>query len=42
MPTQKSAVPPEVYQLKVTLLGSSPLREACLKALTCRVVLAIA
>jgi hypothetical protein len=24
MPTQKSAVPPEVYQLKVTLLGSSP------------------
>ena len=24
MPTQKSAVPTEVYQLKVTLLGSSP------------------
>jgi hypothetical protein len=24
MPTQKSAVPPEIYQLKVTLLGTSP------------------
>jgi hypothetical protein len=25
MPTKKSAVPPEIYQLKVTLLGTSPL-----------------
>ena len=24
MPTKKSAVPPEIYQLKVTLLGTSP------------------
>ena len=24
MPTEKSAVPPEIYQLKVTLLGTSP------------------
>ena len=24
MPAKKSAVPPEVYQLKVTLLGTSP------------------
>jgi len=24
MPTQKSAVPPKIYQLKATLLGTSP------------------
>jgi Plasmid pRiA4b ORF-3-like protein len=24
MPTKKSAVPPEIYQLKVTLLGTNP------------------
>src|SRR5207302_11197865 len=24
MPTKKNAVPPEIYQLKVTLLGTSP------------------
>ncbi len=24
MPTKKSVVPPEIYQLKVTLLGTSP------------------
>ena len=24
MPAKKSAVPPEIYQLKVTLLGTSP------------------
>src|SRR6266404_2435549 len=24
MPTKKSAVPPKIYQLKVTLLGTSP------------------
>ena len=24
MPTKKNVVPPEIYQLKVTLLGTSP------------------